>query len=116
MKRKGTYYQFLLAVSTASFCIFLNLFGATTFDILGRIESIDKDNTIVLLFKSKPIEKTYYMMNMKTVYGTVEIVSVVYVRTGEYRYRAIAQCAPLTLCKTTLIDANFSIARRTWHF
>src|SRR3990172_2989332 len=89
MKINRFYCNMLIAVSIASCCIFLNLFGANRFDILGRIESIEKDNTIVLLFESKPIEKTYYIVKMKTVYGTVEIVSVVYDRTGKYRYRAI---------------------------
>jgi formylglycine-generating enzyme required for sulfatase activity len=81
----------LLAMSIAGFCIFLDLFGANTFDILGRIEAVEKDNTIVLLFESQPAERAYYIVNGNTVYGTVEIVTVVYNRTGRYRFRAVSQ-------------------------
>ena len=78
-------------MSMAGFCIFMDLFGANTFDILGRIEAVEKDNTIVLLFESQPTERAYYIVNRNTVYGTVEIVTVVYNRTGRYRFRAVAQ-------------------------
>jgi len=90
MKHNRIPYNMLLAMSMAGFCIFLNLFGADAFDILGRIEAIEKDNTIVLLFESQPAERRYYIVNESTVYGTVEIVTVVYNRTGRYRFRAVA--------------------------
>jgi formylglycine-generating enzyme required for sulfatase activity len=88
MKRKNVFYSMLLAVSMTGFCI---LTGSTAFDILGRIESIEKDNTIVLLFESQPAERNYYIVNRGAVYGTAEIITVVYNRTGRYKFRAVAQ-------------------------
>ena len=88
MKRNGICYSMLLALSITGFSV---LFGADAFDILGRIESIEKDNTIILLFESQPAEKNYYIVNKGTVFGTVEILSVVYNRTGRYQFRAVAR-------------------------
>lgn len=65
--------------------------GAREFTIKGKIESIGKDGAITLLFKERPSEKTYYIVDGETVYGTVEIVSLVYDRTGELRHRAVAR-------------------------
>ena len=65
--------------------------GAGEFTITGKIESIGKDGAIVLLFRERPVEKAYYIVDGTTVYGTTEIVSLVYDRTGGFRYRAVAR-------------------------
>jgi formylglycine-generating enzyme required for sulfatase activity len=104
------YTLLLLAMSITAFCIFLDLFGANTFDILGRIESIGKENSIVLLFESQPADTTYYIVNKRTVYGTVEIISVVYNRTGRYKYRVVANYSLTNKIYARLIQAGDDIA------
>ncbi|MBN1496833.1 MAG: SUMF1/EgtB/PvdO family nonheme iron enzyme [Spirochaetes bacterium] len=60
------------------------------FTIKGKIESIGKDDAIVLLFRERPAVRTYYIVDGATAYGTVRIASLVYDRTGQFRYRAAA--------------------------
>ncbi len=65
--------------------------GTREFSIKGKIESIGKDGGIALLFKERPAEKNYYIVDGETVFGTVAIVSLVYDRMGGFRYRAAAR-------------------------
>jgi formylglycine-generating enzyme required for sulfatase activity len=67
------------------------LFGANEFRIAGRIESVGKNNSITILFNEKPAEKSYYIVRGEDVYGSVEVLSVVYDRDGRYRYRTVAR-------------------------
>ncbi len=84
--------KYLLAVfCSAALCLTHELLGQAKFDIMGRIESIGKINSIVLLFKDRPSETTYFMVENDTVFGSVEISSVTYNRSGVYRYRSIAR-------------------------
>ncbi len=87
--RKPTYL--LAAVLGAALFLMHELFAQTKFDIMGRIESIGKINSLVILFKERPSETTYFMVEDKTVFGSVEISSVTYNRSGAHRYRAVAR-------------------------
>ncbi len=81
----------LLSLSMAALCVLCDLFASTEFDIMGRIESVHKENNIVILFTERPAETTYYMIQEKTVYGSIEIESTVYNRNGRYKYRTTAR-------------------------
>lgn len=87
-KRK---FRMLSALAGAALFILIELFAATEYDLLGRVESVSKDNSVAILFKERPSEKAYYLINDATVYGTIEIESVVFVRNGRYTYRAAAR-------------------------
>ncbi|OHD70157.1 MAG: hypothetical protein A2W19_05045 [Spirochaetes bacterium RBG_16_49_21] len=80
---------FAFAIIAAA-CVALDIFAEAEFDIRGRIESVRKGGAITLLFKAMPAEKTYYIIHEGGVYGTVDIISVVYVRSDTYRFRAVA--------------------------
>jgi formylglycine-generating enzyme required for sulfatase activity len=72
-------------------CMIIDLFGATKFRMTGRIESRGKGDAITLLLYEKPVDKTYYIIRGEDVCGTVEILSVVYDRNGQYKFRAAAR-------------------------
>lgn len=76
----------VIAASGASF----NLAGETKFEIAGRIETMRKGNEITVLFARRPVEKRYYIVNGSTVQGLLDILTVVPVDIGLYRYRAVA--------------------------
>lgn len=84
--------------------------GAVDFDILGRVESRGKDSRLAILFEIEPSVKSYYVVSDKTVYGRIEILSVVYNRSGSYRYRAIAVFTPANKAYVRLIRAGDDIA------
>lgn len=84
-------FHMMLALAAAAACLLPGLSAVTEFDIMGRIESVAKENSIVILFSERPSETSYYMIQEKTVYGTIEIESLVFNRTGRYRYRAAAR-------------------------
>ena len=63
----------------------------TEFRMVGRIESVGKNNSITILFNEKPGEKAYYIVRGEDVCGSIEVLSVVYDRDGRYRYRTIAR-------------------------
>ena len=84
-------FHMVLALAAAAACLLPGLSAVTEFDIMGRIESVAKENSIVILFSERPSETSYYMIQEKTVYGTTEIESLVFNRTGRYRYRAAAR-------------------------
>ncbi len=107
MKRKKIFYSAVMAVSLAGFCL---LFGAASFDIIGQIESIKKDNTIVILFELQPAERNYYIVSKGAVYGTAEIISVVYNRAGRYKFRAVAHYTLTNKMYARQIEAGDDIA------
>ncbi len=91
MTKGKTKYHLLLVLTVAAQCLLFDLSAATDFDIMGRIESVAKENNIVILFSERPAETSYYMIQEKTVYGSIEIESLVFNRTGRYKYRTTAR-------------------------
>lgn len=88
---KGKSKYLVLSLSMAVLYVLCDLFAAAEFDIMGRVESVTKENGIVILFTERPAETTYYMIQEKTVYGSVDIESLVFSRDGRYKYRAVAR-------------------------
>ncbi|OHD64786.1 MAG: hypothetical protein A2176_10695 [Spirochaetes bacterium RBG_13_51_14] len=109
IKTRKIINQVFLSAFIAASCLFLSLFGAAEFEILGKIESIGKDNALTILFESRPAEITYYVVSDGTVLASVEIVSVVYNRGARYAYRAVARCNLMNTEYASLIRAGGEI-------
>ncbi|HOT44695.1 MAG TPA: SUMF1/EgtB/PvdO family nonheme iron enzyme [Spirochaetota bacterium] len=103
-------FHMLLALTAAAQCLLPGLSAVTEFDIMGRIESVAKENNIVILLSERPRETSYYIIQDKTVYGTIEIESVVFNRTGRYTYRAAARYTLTNRQFSRLIRAGVDIA------
>ncbi len=67
------------------------LSSAAEYDLVGRVESFRKDNTVILLFTTRPAESKYYIVKDNNAYGELDIISIEYVRSGLQRYRAVAE-------------------------
>ncbi len=78
------------AVAVAILLAFLNLLAANEFDILGRIEAVRKWNEVTVIFDAPPQTATYYIIEGGTIYGTLEVRNVEFVRNGNPPYRAVA--------------------------
>jgi formylglycine-generating enzyme required for sulfatase activity len=100
----------LLTLAFAAQCLVPDLSAVPDFDIMGRIESVAKENNIVILFSERPRETSYYMIQDKTVYGSIEIESPVFNRTGRYTYRAAARYTLTNRRFAGLIRAGVDIA------
>ena len=60
------------------------------YEIFAEVESVRKPNTLTLSFHEKPEEIKYYLLESKTIVGTVEILSVITVNNNsKVRYRAV---------------------------
>jgi formylglycine-generating enzyme required for sulfatase activity len=97
------------ALLIAAACLAVDAFAQNEFDILGRIESVRKDGTITLLFETLPGEQAYYIINQGKVCGRVDIVSLVYVSSGTYRYRAVSSYRLANRMYADLIRAGTDI-------
>ncbi len=101
------------AVLLGCACRLFDLFGAATFKIVGRIESLGKNNAITILFNEKPLEKSYYIVRGEDVFGSLEVLSVVYDRGGRYRYRAVTRYTLTNAMYAPQIRAGADIALLT---
>jgi hypothetical protein len=99
----------LAALLIAAAFLAVVTFAQNEFDILGRIESVRKDGGITLLFEVQPGGQTYYIINQGKVCGRVDIVSVVYIRSGAYRYRAVSSYRLANRMYADLIRAGTDI-------
>ena len=107
-KRKKIKHAEIIGLIAAA-CLVPELFSATEYDIVGRIESLRKDNTITVLFNKKPAEDMYYIVKDGTVYGQAEIITIEFIRSGIQRYRAVASVRLRNRMYSKLIRAGEDI-------
>ncbi len=61
------------------------------YTILGKIETVRKDNFVTILFKDNPSEKLYYIVENQVKIGTVDIINIDMIKSGQGAYyRALA--------------------------
>jgi formylglycine-generating enzyme required for sulfatase activity len=89
IKRDWHKRAFLFGLVLSLF-VLSELFSAAEYDIVGRVESLRKDKTVILLFNTRPAEVKYFIVRDGMVIGQVDIITIEFVKSAMLPYRAVA--------------------------
>lgn len=98
-----------LAVSLAAVYFSIHAARGEQFEIAGRVETVREDRTLTALFKKRPVDKHYHVIEGTTVYATIEIRAVVPFSSGSYRFRVVAAYHPTNAVYERLIRAGLDV-------